>query len=1117
MSYHKLYAQVLQALPQAVCHCDEQGIICESNPAAQALLGYPPEVLQQMWWLELVHVSDQAHIEDAWHALQTQADVPPCTVRCLRGDSYKDSYKNLYRESYRDAYGGSDVFQGAQHAADLFAYVSVRVTFTATYDAAGKLEHVLLWLEHNPEMHAANHVSGAIDNAVAEDIADKDLASKDIASKDMTNKSGVNRQPLNRFERHAQVGNVQTLLSESSHETPVSYQQASDLQASDLQASDPQASDPQASDPQANQHVHNDWHNDRVIARDFYFDTRPAIIAVLDRQWRVVQVSEAAAAMIGQATAEVLGGTLWELLPKMQHNAAGQALRQAMQTGEPLYYEFVAEDERLPNAWHGVHIIPVEDHLVVKVENLTKRKATEQRLVAAKHRAEVLFEQRNAILESISDYFFILNRDYRFVYANQAVLELLEETSQSILNRTVWDTVVLPADNPFRKAYQKAINEQVSQRVRYRSSNPKLTGQTLEIALYPFQGGVIGYSRDVSESEALRQQLDQTLADKEAILNSIRDGVSVLTRDWLYVYANREVLERRPDILGKHYFSLFPEHRDSIFEHKYRHAFDTQQPVFFEAQTADGKWVEVRVYPAGDSITIYTAEVTARKQLEQDLRDTNRKLQASEAKFRAFFEVSTTPLFMYIVSEDGPGEGLFNQAFHDFLGDTAWSDHDHDSMSLAQAAEVVKAITHPDDVAHERHYMDEVLAGKCDGYRMEKRYRNRDGSVIWGDLNTVTVRAEDGSVRLNIAIVQDITQIKRTEQALKTSEARFRAFFENNTTPCTMYIFYDDGEWQQGFHFNDAFATFLKDTTFADYADRLSSVEDTLHALTAIGHPEDNALDEYYVGEVVAGVRDQYHLEKRYFTRDGAIIWGEISSVFLRDEQGKLTLGMAIIQDTTERKRAQAALERALADKDLLLKEVHHRTKNNMQLIASMLALQSRHIADNLAKEALVDSSKRINLLANMHRVLYQTSDNDSIDIGEQLSSLVTSLKLGFRADITINEDIINEDIAPVYLDVHQAIPLSLIANELLTNAFKHAFLEASSEDTLTVCLQQQAGTVTLEIKDNGVGLADDYPKDHLGMVIVESLAQQIDATFTLENAPEGGCLARVSFRQVHK
>ena len=162
-----------------------------------------------------------------------------------------------------------------------------------------------------------------------------------------------------------------------------------------------------------------------------------------------------------------------------------------------------------------------------------------------------------------------------------------------------------------------------------------------------------------------------------------------------------------------------------------------------------------------------------------------------------------------------------------------------------------------------------------------------------------------------------------------------------------------------------------------------------------------------------------------------------------------------------------------------------------------------------------------------MHRVLYQTSDNDSIDIGEQLSSLVTSLKLGFRADITINEDIINqdiinqdiinEDIAPVYLDVHQAIPLSLIANELLTNAFKHAFLEASSEDTLTVCLQQQAGTVTLEIKDNGVGLADDYPKDHLGMVIVESLAQQIDATFTLENAPEGGCLARVSFRQVHK
>ena len=124
MSYQRLYTQVLHALPQAVCHCDRQGVICDSNLAAQTLLGYVPETLQQTPWLELIHVSDQALIENCWQYLQTQAEAPPCTVRCLCGSALQ-------------AAGNNDAVS---------AYVSVGVTFTATYDGAGALEHVLLWL-----------------------------------------------------------------------------------------------------------------------------------------------------------------------------------------------------------------------------------------------------------------------------------------------------------------------------------------------------------------------------------------------------------------------------------------------------------------------------------------------------------------------------------------------------------------------------------------------------------------------------------------------------------------------------------------------------------------------------------------------------------------------------------------------------------------------------------------------------------------------------------------------------------------------------------------------------------------------------------------------------------
>jgi PAS domain S-box-containing protein len=1158
--------------------------------AAQTLLGYVPETLQQTPWLELIHVSDQALIENCWQYLQTQAEAPPCTVRCLCGSALQAAGNN---DAGNNDGGNND---GGNNDA-VSAYVSVGVTFTATYDGAGALEHVLLWLTGQ----ASNHNS-------------------------------INHSPFNHSEVNEAAGHGQPSNSLNNNPNNLNNNLPNNLNNNPANLGAMASPETRSSQQLAGQYTHDD----RVIARDLYLDDRPSMTAVIDRQWRLVYVSDVAVALLDQAldqaAEDVIGQTLWQVLPTMQHNQAGQAFRQAMDTGQPLYYEFLSEDEHLQRAWHGVQIIPFEDRLIVSVKDITEQKASEQRIMVAKHHAEVLLDQRNAILGSIGDYFYILNKDYRFVYANQAVLDLFAETPATILNRTVWDMVDLPADNPFRHAYVKAVSEQLPQRVRYRSSHPKLLAQTLEISLYPFQGGVIAYSRDVTESTKLRAELRQALADKKAILDSITDAVTVLDREGVYLYANEQVRRRVPDIIGKAYIELFPEHQVSIFETYYQQAFDSQEVVCFEAQTHRGHWMDVRVYPDGDRITIFATDIselkrseekyrnlfenmmhevhlwklvrdeqgeiktwrlveanpaalkawdktradiigkttneifsydateqfmpivkkivsegtfhtwdayfpptgqfqhmtsvsfgeyfmstgvdiTERKRLEQDLLESNQKLQDSQAKFRAFFEDSHTAHFILNLQDSDQAVERFitNSAFDRLFADTLLATTDR-YLSLADYQVISRQLT--DD-----YYplLELGLQGEEHQTRANKRYLNRDGSSFWVDASSVFVRNKQGEASMVISTIVDISEQKRIQQALKTSEAKFRAFFENNNTPCTMFIFDPSDEWEQGFHFNDAFANFLKDTAFAEHSDRLSSIEDTLRALSTVSHPEDNAKDERYVAEVVAGERDDYHFEKRYFARDGSILWGDISSLFLRDDQGELTLGMSIIQDITKRKRAQAALEKALADKDLLLKEVHHRTKNNMQLISSRLALQSRRIADELAREALVDSSKRINLLANMHRTLYQTADGEMINVGEQLSGLVSSLVASFRKDLTIYQDI-----AASYLDVQQAIPVGLIANELLTNVFKHAFVEARAEDTLTVrLLQASAATedasgdmLTLEVQDNGAGLSTEYPQDHLGMVIIESLAQQLEATFTLSNVADGGCLAQLCFRK---
>ena len=146
-----------------------------------------------------------------------------------------------------------------------------------------------------------------------------------------------------------------------------------------------------------------------------------------------------------------------------------------------------------------------------------------------------------------------------------------------------------------------------------------------------------------------------------------------------------------------------------------------------------------------------------------------------------------------------------------------------------------------------------------------------------------------------------------------------------------------------------------------------------------------------------------------------------------------------------------------------------------------------------------------------MHRVLYQTPNSGDIDAGKQLQQVLEGLTQGLREEPLS----IHSDIASVLLDVHQAIPLMLVANELLTNAFKHAFPVPQAGDTLTVRFVLEDDQVTLEISDNGAGLPEGAAdQESLGMIIVATLTDQLNAALLLENQPQGGTLARVTFRK---
>lgn len=218
-----------------------------------------------------------------------------------------------------------------------------------------------------------------------------------------------------------------------------------------------------------------------------------------------------------------------------------------------------------------------------------------------------------------------------------------------------------------------------------------------------------------------------------------------------------------------------------------------------------------------------------------------------------------------------------------------------------------------------------------------------------------------------------------------------------------------------------------------------------------------------------------------------------------------------LIRDISERKRATLALEQALSEKVTLLRELHHRVKNNLQVIASMLSLQASAAPNAAAREVLRESYHRVHVMAEVHQQFYDVQHSDakvqhiSQYLRELINNLTTTLSAGSKQttrDLEVRLDI--EDIA---VPIDQIVPLGLIANELLTNVFKYAFpAEFAGLPLLWVALSVREGQLCLLVRDNGVGLNDAAraaSSSSLGMGIVNALSGQLGGQTHIRDASE--------------
>ncbi|MBY0574927.1 MAG: PAS domain S-box protein [Undibacterium sp.] len=207
---------------------------------------------------------------------------------------------------------------------------------------------------------------------------------------------------------------------------------------------------------------------------------------------------------------------------------------------------------------------------------------------------------------------------------------------------------------------------------------------------------------------------------------------------------------------------------------------------------------------------------------------------------------------------------------------------------------------------------------------------------------------------------------------------------------------------------------------------------------------------------------------------------------------------LSAIVDISERKAKEIKIEAALVEKNILLGEIHHRVKNNLQIIHSLLDLQSTRVEDQKILDILRDSQNRIRSMAIIHQTLYQANDFVNVNFATVLEYLVPAIAETYslkRDSVTFFLNAFK-----VFIPINLAIPCGLIVNELIANALKHAFTDREY-GTITVALTQQGQQITLSVSDNGVGIAADIDIENhtsLGLQLVYLLADQLHATLTI-------------------
>jgi len=652
-------------------------------------------------------------------------------------------------------------------------------------------------------------------------------------------------------------------------------------------------------------------------------------------------------------------------------------------------------------------------------------------------------------------------------------------------------------------------------------------------------------------SELERRQAEVELRESERqfrqLAESIREVFFICPAhgsEWIYISPafesiwgiSREEIYRNPDLWFQ---SIHSEEREFI-----REVFETRaiaEPFNQEYRIVrpDGaeRWIWTRSFPVFDEAgtvdrTVGLAEdITERRQVEDALRE-------SEARYATLTDISPVGIFR----TDAGGECVYI------------NEHGCDLLGLP-AAEIlgrgwIQAI-HPED---RDRVLAEWMQTRTDyrPFQSEYRFRHPDGREVWVFARAVPDRDDFDEVIGFVGTLTDISERKAAEQSLQQLNQQLEMLVEQRTAQLRdtneqlrgeiadrqkiqgqiaakayqqaivaelgqkalsgmeLYTLIGEVVAQVGRCLNVDYCKLLEIRTPEPDRLTVAIAGGDLHSFILSDAPQTKPTQgdgsrepTSYRHPYLSGVSIPIEGQNSHYGILG--VYANEERVFTQEDVHFLQSAANVLATAIERKQAESQLMDSLKEKEILLKEIHHRVKNNLLVVSNLLEFQSDYTDNPEVTQLLEDSQQRIQSMALIHEKLYQSTGLDRINFGDYLQDLADQLFDSYSVETQAVE--LELKIDPVELNLETANPCSLIVNELISNALKHAFADGRPGKLSLELYRDGDRTITLIVRDNGVGLPEGLDirnVESLGMELIWTLTEQIEGTLELMEVRQG-------------